>query len=262
MSTFRRITLTAAEMAEFMAHAAACAPQECCGLLVDFGPEHGGRRYVAGTNVLAGQGRDVFELDTATWCACEDAGEIVAVCHSHPHASANPSMADRHSCERLGLPWLILGWPGGHVVQLDPCGWNAPLLQREYAFGVLDCYTLGQDFYRRELGIVLPDFERRDGFWKRGEHLYRDNMLAAGFEVVPVHDEADLVRGDGLLMRVLSPDVDNHVAVWLGDGMMLHHPYGQLSRRERWDTPWQRRTTAVLRHRLTMGKPWPPEATP
>jgi cell wall-associated NlpC family hydrolase len=44
-------------------------------------------------------------------------------------------------------------------------------------------------------------------------------------------------------------EVENHAAVYLGNGMMLHHLYGQLSRRERWDWPWQRRTTAIVRHR-------------
>lgn len=257
-ATHEPITLTPTELADFMAHAASCAPAECCGLLVDFGPEHGGRRYVAAINTRAhDEGAAQFELDDATWWACEDAGEILAVCHSHPHASANPSMADRLGCEASGLPWLILAWPSEHVVQVNPCGWSAPLVGREYTFGVLDCYTLVQDYYRRSLGITLPDFERRDKFWERGEHLYRDNLQAVGGVVVSAASEADLVPGDVLLMRVLSPDVDNHAAVWVGDGYMLHHPYGQLSRRERWDTPWQRRTTAVLRHRITLGLPWP-----
>ena len=111
---------------------------------------------------------------------------------------------------------------------------------------MLDCYTLVQDWYRRELSVELPDFEREDGWWERGGDLYRGGLAAAGFEVVATTQPQ---RGDGLLMRVASRDVDNHAAVYLGDGYMLHHLYGQLSRRERWDWPWQRRTTAVVRHR-------------
>ena len=114
---------------------------------------------------------------------------------------------------------------------------------------MLDCYTLVQDWYRRVAKIELPDFEREDGFWTRGEHLYRDNLAAAGFEVVQT---AEPWPGDGLLMRIDSREVDNHAAVYLGEGMMLHHLYGQLSRKERWDWPWQRRTTAIVRHRSRM----------
>jgi cell wall-associated NlpC family hydrolase len=126
-----------------------------------------------------------------------------------------------------------------------------------YYFGVLDCYTLLQDFYRRDLSITLPDFDR-EGF-KAGEPLYRRHMQEAGFELVAdgcCLEERLLQRGDVLLLRVQSQDVDNHVAVYLGDGHMLHHLHGQLSRRDRFDHPWQRRCFGVARHKLMMGKPW------
>ena len=60
---------------------------------------------------------------------------------------------------------------------------------------------------------------------------------------------ANLQVGDVLLMRVASPEVENHGAVYLGNGQMLHHLYGQLSRRERLDFQWVRRVGGVARHR-------------
>lgn len=227
-----------------VAHAHLEAPREACGVLLRFAA--GDLAYCEGVNT-ATEGRDRFELDPSIWAiADESGGEVVAIVHSHPGYSANPSMADRAQCEASGLPWVIVGLPSGHLVELAPTGWTAPLEGREFHFGVLDCYTLVQDWYRREWGIVLPDFARTDGFWLRGEHLYRDGLAEAGFVVVPTREPQ---RGDGLLMRVGSPDVDNHAAVYLGDGLMLHHLYGQPSRVELWDWPWQRRTTAVVRHR-------------
>lgn len=234
-----------AALASMLEHAAVEAPRECCGLLLDGGD---GLYYRPARNLAAGPaGHDRFTLDPEAWLTADTFGPAVAIVHSHPNASANPSMADRVGCERSGLPWLIVGWPSGAVVQLDPEGWQAPLEGRAFHHGVLDCYTLVQDWYRREWNLLLPDFEREDGWWERGRglNLYRDGLAAAGFELV---DTDQPQRGDGLLMRVLS-EVENHAAVYLGDGMMLHHPYGQLSRRERWDWPWQRRTTAVVRHR-------------
>lgn len=242
---------------QMLVHAEQEAPDECCGLLVRFDGEQG-LRYVPAVNDLKGQGeRDQFRLDPLTFTQCEDAGEVLAVVHSHPNASAHPSMADRKGCEATGLPWLILGWPSGAMVELGPKGWAAPLLGREYYFGVLDCYTLLQDFYRRDLAITLPDFDR-EGF-KAGEPLYRRHMQEAGFELVAdgsCLEEHLLQRGDVLLLRVQSPDVDNHVAAYLGDGHMMHHLHGQLSRRDRFDHPWQRRCFGVARHKLMMGKPW------
>lgn len=230
-------------------HAMQEAPRECCGLLVLAGTE-GKLQYLPATNLAAGAGgRDRFVLDPQAWIDAEAVGEVCAVVHSHPNASANPSMADRAMCERSGLPWLIVSTPSGAMVQVDPEGWSAPLEGRTFHHGVLDCYTLVQDWYRREWGLELPDFERQDGWWERGKglNLYRDGLLQAGFVAVSL-DETGPRVGDGLLMRVVS-QVENHGAVYLGDGMMLHHLYGQLSRRERWDWEWQRRTTCVVRHR-------------
>lgn len=236
--------------AGMLMHAAAEAPRECCGLLLRDADTHR-LHYLPAANLHAGAaGEDRFVLDPDAWAAADTFGEVLAVVHSHPNASANPSMADRVMCERSGLPWLIVGWPSGVMVELDPVGFRAPLEGREFHFGVLDCYTLVQDWYLRELKIELPDFERADGFWERGEHLYREGLAAAGFEVVQTSEPQ---VGDGLLMRVASPDVDNHAAVYVGDGYMLHHLYGQPSRKERWDWPWQRRTTAVVRHRSRLG---------
>lgn len=237
-------------------HARAEAPRECCGLLVR-AADDGALHYLRAANLHPGAaGEDRFVLDPGAWVQAQDAGEVLALVHSHPGASANPSMADRVMCERSGVPWLIVGWPSGAMVELAPCGFSAPLEGRDFAFGVLDCYTLVQDWFWRERGIELPDFDREDGFWERLTlpdgtvreplNLYRDNLATAGFEVV---NTASPQPGDGLLMRVRSPEVDNHAAVYLGEGYMLHHLYGLTSRRERWDWPWQRRTTAVVRHR-------------
>lgn len=226
-----------------VAHAHDCSPRESCGLLVR---AENTLHYFASQNLDASGGRDRFVLDPQVWAVAEDiGGEVIAVVHSHPNYSANPSMADRVMCERSGVPWLIVGLPSEHLVELEPSGWSAPLIGREFSHGVLDCYALVQDFYRRELLVELPDFERSDGWWERGGNLYRDGLATAGFQVV---NAALPQPGDGLLMRVMSPNADNHAAVYLGDGLMLHHLYGQRSRLEYWDGPWQRRTTAVVRH--------------
>ena len=169
---------------------------------------------------------------------------MLAVVHSHPNASANPSMADRVGCERSALPWLVLGWPSGVVKEVSPEGWQAPYKGREFVHGVLDCYTLIQDWYRRELALDLPDFDREDDWWDRGQDLYMANFAAAGFVRV---DGAVPQRHDVLLMQVRA-NVANHGAVYLGDGVILHHLWGRLSCEDVYGGYWQRHTLALLRH--------------
>jgi cell wall-associated NlpC family hydrolase len=105
-----------------------------------------------------------------------------------------------------------------------------------------------RDWYALERGIDLPDFERFDEWWKRGMNLYLDNFGSAGFEDTNLTDRADLKVGDALLMQVASP-VPNHAAVYLGDGLILHHLQGRLSSRDVYGGYWQKVTTQVLRHR-------------
>lgn len=238
---------------EIAAHAAAEFPHECCGLVV-FWPASAQVSYLRCANMAPGSMQDSFVLDPQAWADVEDAGgEVLAVVHSHPNASAHPSMADRVMCERSGLPWLIMGWPSGVMTRTDPTGWLAPLIGREFAHGTLDCYTLIRDYYAQELAIALPDFQRADGWWETpgaaGCNLYRDNFAAAGFHLVDGRPQAH----DVLLMRVAAR-VDNHAAVFLGDGTILHHLYGRLSCRDVWGDGWARHTTGVLRHRDLEGR--------
>lgn len=231
--------------AEIYAHAGQEQPRECCGLLCR--NRAGGVYFVPIQNMAFDGGQ--FLMEPRVYADAEDdAQAVLAIVHSHPHASANPSMGDRVGCEKSGLPWIICGWPSGMFKLLEPSGWQAPYTGREMHHGVLDCYTLIQDWYLRELQVVLPDFEREDGWWeKRADHepedLYMQGFTEAGF--VRVFGEPQ--RHDVILMQVKS-DVANHGAVYLGNGVMLHHPYKHLSEETIYGGYWLRHTVALLRH--------------
>lgn len=227
--------------AAMLEHAAAEEPRECCGLLVELF-EAEGRRYLPCHNV-APAGQDRFAVDPMDYALAEEQGEVLAVVHSHPNASANPSMADRVGCERGGLPWLVVGWPSGVIKQIEPDGWTAPYVGREFCHGVLDCYTLVQDWYWRELRIELPDAEREDEWWTTGQDLYMQGFAAAGFlQVTGLPQRHDLA-----LMQVLS-NVANHAAVFVGGGNILHHLFGRLSGHDVYGGYWERHTLALVRH--------------
>lgn len=220
-------------------HAEREYPREACGLVVNV---EGQAQFLPCRNQATGT--DHFVLHPEDYAAAESRGEIVAVVHSHPNASPAPSQADRVSCEASGLPWVIVGWPGKGTHYLQPTGYQAPLLGRVFAHGVLDCYSIVRDWYRQERGVALPDFERADNWWQQGGNLYLENFEKAGFRRV-----ADDVPqpGDVLLMQILA-NVANHAAIYLGDGVILHHLHGRLSCREVWQGYYKKHTTVILRH--------------
>jgi proteasome lid subunit RPN8/RPN11 len=220
-------------------HAYEAFPRESCGLLVI---RKGREVYWRCRNI--GVGTDQFVIHPEDYAAADIHGEIVAVVHSHPGLSPKPSQADRVACEASGLPWHIVGVPSQSWAHIEPTGYVAPLVGREWSHGVLDCYALVRDWFRMECGVDLPNFARFDDWWKRGENLYIENFAQAGFAAV---EASDPQKGDCFLMQVASP-VPNHAAVYLGDGLILHHLQGRLSSRDVYGGYWQKVMTHVLRH--------------
>lgn len=244
-------------------HALADYPREACGLILAAGDK---QKYVRCRNA-AENGQD-FKLPAEDYATAEDQGQVLAVVHSHIDRDAQPTEADLVSCEATGLPWhivavgqdagedapAIIGWHS-----FKPTGYQAPLVGRTFHHGQIDCYTLIQDFYDRELGIEIPDFERPDNWWddpQNGE-LYLDNFEKAGF----VQADTDPQYGDVILMQYRS-ERTNHGGVYLGNrdlksqpglhpvpDALLHHAMPRLSERVLYAGYWRDNTRMIVRHK-------------
>lgn len=225
---------------DIRAHAFTESPKECCGVVV---VKRGKFKYIACRNISR-NGHDTFILHPEDHANAEDQGEIVRIVHSHPYASPEPSEADLVGCSAGTVPWLIMNHPLGHYVEIEPNGYRAPLIGRTFVHGVIDCYTLAVDYYKQELDIELPHFERNENWWNTGENLYVDNFEKAGF--IRVSDAPR--KHDAFLMQIRSP-VPNHAAVYLGDELILHHMHSRLSTRDNYGGYWQKATVIHLRHR-------------
>lgn len=228
------------------AHAAQVYPRESCGVILI---RKGREQYYPCRNLSVQA--DQFELHYEDYAAAEEVGAITAIVHSHPSRSAQPSQADLVGCENSGLPWVIVSWPTGTMYEWTPTGYQAPLIGRVFTHGRLDCYTLIRDYYQRELGIALPEFARRDHWWTDGQNLYRDNFEAAGFVTIAPDQ---LRRHDVILIQLgteaTNPKhVPNHGAVYVGDGVILHHPMNRLSGRDVFGGLWLKQAMLYLRHR-------------
>ena len=242
------MVLTKKAQAAIVEHAAESYPRESCGVIVK-------RQYIPCKNI--GSGNDQFIIDPRDLVRAEAIGRVDMIVHSHPDGDAAMSPADMQQIHKHGIPWAVVAYPGGEITICDPP--PAPLVNREYIHGSLDCFGIVRDYYARELGIKIADFERIDLWWEsEGDSLYLDNFKSQGFIEVDT-----LQRHDVILCRVQPTRHINHALIYLGDdgtlsseinddaigdNLVLHHPYLRRSRREIYGNVWRERAAIIVRH--------------
>ena len=187
-----------------------------------------------------------FVLDPADYLEAEKLGSVVAVIHSHPTTNHAPSEADKVACEKSKLPWFIVNPQTENWGGYEPVGFELPYVGREWSHGIVDCFTLARDFYKREFNIEFFDYNRQDDWWLKGETLYLDNFAKEGMREINIEK---IQYGDAFLMNIESP-TPNHAAIYLGDNLILHHIQGRLSSRDvyKWGGYYYKATALVLRH--------------
>jgi proteasome lid subunit RPN8/RPN11 len=222
------------------AHAIAEFPRESCGVVT-------GDAYIACTNV-AGDPLAEWRISPDEFLRFSD---VKAVVHSHPNGPDHPSSADMAQQLASGLTFGIVSCNA--EAAFDPFFWGPivytpPLRGREFRHGPSgsdgkgDCYALCRDWYRLEMKIDLPEVPRDDAWWNNGGDLYSE-FEKHGFRKV---DLRDVRYGDGLLAQIRS-SVPNHAGVYVGNGLILHHLHGRLSRMEPAGS-WSKHLVHVVRH--------------
>jgi proteasome lid subunit RPN8/RPN11 len=224
-------------MDEIKAYVNASPVREVCGLIVSYRRKH---IFKPCANVASQD--NAFAIDSVEFAEINDQYKVICVVHSHININPAPSQADLIEIERHQLPYFIMNYPLNTYSYTEPSGYQAPYIGRNFVHGITDCYAIWRDYYQRELGIEMIDYERDIEWWLKGDNLYLKNYQAAGF--LPVDN---LQKHDIILMQVAS-QVPNHCAVYIGDNVILHHVMGKASSRDVYGGYWRKITSLVLRH--------------
>ena len=208
-----------------LTHAKNEDPKESVGLLLNI---KGKERYFPCRN-LSMTSHQCFILDPEDYVKGSNLGEITGIVHSHPSSQPIASQADKVSCEDSNLPWYIVNPKTEQWGYCEPTGYKAPLLGRQWVWGITDCWSLVVDWYKQEKGIELLDYERPttpEDFL--ANPVFEKYLPSRGFRLLKPNEH--LINGDVLAMSILGKGL-NHVAIYLGDNV-LHHLADRLSCRE------------------------------
>ena len=225
---------------EILTHVKAEYPKEAGGLIVII---KGKERYIPCTN-LAENVYDDFILDPKDYYKASKMGDVINVIHSHPNGTATPSILDQSACDAMGKNWWIVSYPEIEWRELTSAGKKPDLIGRNFAYGILDCYTLLQDYFKINCDLILRDYEHEWEFWEKGQHLYTENFEKEGFIRVT---DGSLKLHDIVLMNIRS-NITNHAGIYLGNEKILHHLAGRLSCREMYGSYYRQYTTHTIRH--------------
>lgn len=224
-------------------HALSESPKECCGI-IDLN-----------NNIIKYQNISEFP-ERSFIMECDDISHISAFYHSH-NSGDDFSLADMAFSEKLKIPCILYCIYTDKFYQYSPNGYNIPYEGRPFMMGCMDCFTLTQDFFKRELNININNI---DGFtnhpglkehknWKNSNyHNYSHNTLIRDFLLLQNFIEVQtLKKYDIILLQTPGVKFPSHMAVYLGENTILHHFY-EFSAKENYRNAYQKMTKHILRH--------------
>lgn len=225
-------------------------PNEACGVVVSIGK----KPIALSCRNLARNPKDQFVMSPEDYAMAASQGEILAIWHTHVECDPVASDADKIGCENTQLPWYIVSvymkddgeFHFSDLNFIEPTGYELDYVGRPYVWGVIDCFTILRDYYRKEFGIHINDYPREEPNGKTGHHYFIDAFEFEGFVLLDAH--APYKKGDLIFMQIQGME-PNHCAIYIGDDKILHHCVNRLSKVDIYGGYWEKHTTHRLRHK-------------
>ena len=271
------MTLTDSVKKFIIDHARECKPLECAGLILQKGEPEARRleNFSANAKYHCFIKRD--EVDRVA-----EGNEILAIYHSH-FESEDFSLEDKAVSERCRIKLVLYCLANNSFKIYEPNGFIAPYIGRPWRQGVFTCIELLEDYYRKELNIIIKGWENErlpvdpvdekhfptlrlkdldflaiykeipsnEVYQKYSKllatnQIYIDFLLRGGFKPVK-----DLKKHDILLTVDASTEragFASHGWIFLGEDRVLHHSYGRASVIEKFNNNAKLALRYILRH--------------
>ncbi len=121
------------------------------------------------------------------------------------------------------------------------------LLGIPYRSGVQDCYGLVRRYFKEFYQLDLANFARPDGWWNDPSiDLINESLHADGWQNIGINLRSMRI-GDALVFSLINGRA-NHVGIYVGNGMFIHHVYNRFSSEDALMDKWTSRLLMIVRH--------------
>jgi len=210
-------------------HALEDSPNECCGLIVEKDTTHKvfECRNISTSPLIS------FSLDPLDYLKCSAQGEIKSVYHSHLEEEEF-SEADKTNSSYHNVNYIMFNIKDNSFREFNPKKQRTLYLNKPFKVGVNDCFTLVRDYLRENTKTQLPqEVCEAYSFGARKENLQQaidliDEVALSyakkDFLKIDISQMDDLKKNDILVIGLRESNTPFHLAVYLGNNMVIHHP--------------------------------------
>lgn len=226
-------------------------PNECCGLLVDVDNE----LVAIPCNNISETPEKSFIIDPLQ-IKLYDLNKIKGFYHSHKN---NPefSLADITFSEKLKKYCILYITDSDIFKTYEPNGFLIPYVGRPMFGGFIDCVSLFQDYYKKELNIILKDdithplrYDHKSWTERKEEmiQLYGHVDILEEYLIKNDFKKVDTIKKyDVLLLQMPNLWIPSHIAILIEKDQILHHFY-EFSDISPYSNAFKRLTVKKYRH--------------
>ena len=137
-------------------HALQNAHEECCGIIL----LRSGELTAFECQNIAKEKSRKFEISPLEYLKASGCGNIVGFYHSHISENDKITLVDKHYSEGFKLPIILYSVTKDSFDFYNPRGCLIEYIGRDFKIGENDCFTLARDYFKKELDVLIGDYER------------------------------------------------------------------------------------------------------
>ena len=229
-------------------HALNEVPKECCGLII----EDKGAEQIYPCRNSSEKPAKHFSINPSDYVKASVRGKIKAVYHSHNSENEKFSVNDMFNSRAHKLNYILYNTVKDSFSFFDFKKNKTFLYNRIFKIGKSDCYTIVKEYYQN-LGIKLDGENTLGNDWYKENpnlisELFKLNKTNPNLPIVELPPDSQLKEHDVIVFEFIKGAGPNHVAVYLGDGNMIHHPRNRYPCIETLNPIYKKKMYKIYRH--------------